>query len=79
LLGAALLEQDRFVDAEPVLLAACEGMKRLVEGKPTDLSDRLAVAMERLIKTYTALGRHEDAARWTAERKTIAPSPAESR
>jgi serine/threonine protein kinase/tetratricopeptide (TPR) repeat protein len=65
LLGGALLGQERYAEAEPLLLEGYEGLKartKVTEG------DRLPEAIDRLVELCTATGRPDEAARWRAER-----------
>jgi hypothetical protein len=59
-LGAALLGQGKHADAEPLLVAAYQGMKRAATNPKQTL--------ERLVLLYGAWGKPGEAARW---RKTL--------
>jgi hypothetical protein len=68
-LGAALLGQQKYAEAEPLLLAGYQGMKQreqTVEPQASDLN--LRVALERLVQLYHAWGKPDEAAKWRAER-----------
>ena len=67
LLGGALLGQKKYVDAEPLLLAGYEGMKRREAKIPPTAKVRLAEAVERLVQLYEALNKQDDAAKWRKE------------
>jgi tetratricopeptide (TPR) repeat protein len=63
-LGASLLGQKKYADAEPLLLAGYAGMKQrehtiLPIGKP-----RLKEALRRLVKLYEETGQPDKAAEW---------------
>jgi serine/threonine protein kinase/tetratricopeptide (TPR) repeat protein len=63
-LGAALLGQQKYAEAESLLLAGYEGMKQheqAVEPRARDLS--LRVALERLVQLYDAWGKPAGPAR----------------
>jgi serine/threonine protein kinase/tetratricopeptide (TPR) repeat protein len=64
LLGAALLGQKKYTEAEPLLVSGYEGMKaREAKISPRSRS-RLTEALERLIELYEATGRKDEAAKW---------------
>jgi tetratricopeptide (TPR) repeat protein len=64
LLGASLLGQRNFTEAEPLLLAGYEGMKQR-EGKiPAAGRIRLVEAVQRLVQLYEAWDRPEQAQAW---------------
>jgi tetratricopeptide (TPR) repeat protein len=83
LLGAALLGQKRYPEAEPLLLQGYEGMKqwRPAPGQPTDGGpdpERLIESLERLVRLCEAMSRPDEAAKWRAERANypnLAPPP----
>jgi tetratricopeptide (TPR) repeat protein len=65
LLGGSLLGQKKYADAEPLLLAGYEGMKkREAEGPPHIRKIRLTDALERLVQLYEATEQKEKAAEW---------------
>jgi eukaryotic-like serine/threonine-protein kinase len=66
-LGVALLGQDKFVDAEPLLLTGYEGMKQCETSIPADARFRLTEALERLVRLYDAWGKKDRAAQWREE------------
>jgi hypothetical protein len=64
LLGASLLGQQKYAEAEPLLLAGYEGMKQR-EGKiPAAGKTRLVEAVQRLVQLYEAWDRPEQAQAW---------------
>jgi hypothetical protein len=67
LLGAALLGQKKYADAEPLLLAGYEGMKQRQDKIPANSKVRLPEAIERLVRLYEALDKKDDAAKWRKE------------
>jgi hypothetical protein len=67
MLGGALLGQAKFAEAEPLLLAGCEGMKKQEAKIPPPAKVRLAEAIERLVQLCEALDRKDEAARWRTE------------
>ena len=65
MLGAALLGQKNYSDAEPLLLAGYEGMKQRVTQIPPQAKDlRLREAVERLVQIYNAWNKPDRAAEW---------------
>ncbi|QEH35100.1 hypothetical protein OJF2_36450 [Aquisphaera giovannonii] len=73
-LGQALLDQRKFVEAEPVLAESYEGLSRNSGAIPA--ADRPAVsrARDRLVKLYEAWGKPEQAAKWKADAPKSAPA-----
>jgi eukaryotic-like serine/threonine-protein kinase len=66
-LGGALLGQKKYVDAEPLLLAGYEGMKKQAAKIPPPGKVRLTEAVERLVQLYEATGKKDEAAKWRKE------------
>jgi eukaryotic-like serine/threonine-protein kinase len=64
LVGAALLGQKKYADAEPLLLQSCEGMKECAAKIPADARIQLIQALERPGQLYEAWGMPEKAAEW---------------
>jgi TolA-binding protein len=64
LLGAALLGQKKYTDAEPLLLAGYEGMKKRLDTRPQEDKVRLTEALERLVQLYEATGKKDKADEW---------------
>jgi len=64
LLGAALLGQKEYPDAEPLLLQGYQGMKKREAKIPKDATVRLTQALERLVQLYDAWGKKDKAAEW---------------
>lgn len=58
LLGAALLKQTRYAEAEVALLEA----RRDIEASPVRRADHMKSTMDRLVELYTAWGKRERAA-----------------
>lgn len=67
LLGQALADQRKFADAEPLLVAGYEGMKRREAAIPTRDVPRLTKALERLVAYYEARGMNAEADRRRGE------------
>lgn len=63
LLGKALADQQKFADAEPLLVEGYEGMKQREATIPTRDKPRLTKALERLVAYYEARGMNAEAAR----------------
>ena len=78
LLGGALLGQNKYADAEPLLLRGYEGMKAREKAIPPQAGTRLPEALDRLVELYAATNKPDEAARWRAERAkypSVAPPP----
>ena len=81
-LGGALLGQQKYAEAEPLLLKGYEGMKAREKTIPPQGSVRIPEALDRLVELYTATGKPDEAKKWRAERAKypdIAPPPREKK
>jgi serine/threonine protein kinase/tetratricopeptide (TPR) repeat protein len=82
LLGAALLGQRAYAEAEPLLVGAYEGLKAREEQIPRFfVRYHLAEAGARIVRLYEAWGRPEEAAAWRSKLKgtsTDRPAPPHS-
>jgi tetratricopeptide (TPR) repeat protein len=76
LLGASLLGQKKFGDAEPFLIQGYEGLKQREAKTPAPLRHHLTEAGERVVRLYEAMGRTETADEW--RRKLPAPPSAKA-
>jgi len=82
MLGGALLGQRKYAEAEPLLLAGYEGMKRREKAIPAQGKDRLPEAVERLVQLYEATDKKDAVKKWQAERAKYpepAPRPGEKK
>ena len=75
LLGGVLLGQKKYAEAEPLLLAGCEGLIQREKTIPQQGKIRLPEAVERLVQLYEATGKKDEAARWKAERAKHSDDP----
>ncbi len=73
LAGASLLGQKKYAAAEPMLLAAYEGLTRQEGTLPADAKAALTESAERLAKVYVALGENDKAARVRKQTGSSAP------
>jgi tetratricopeptide (TPR) repeat protein len=64
MLGGALSGQEKFADAEPLLLAGYAGLKENESTIPPEAKIRPAEALQRLLDFYTATGQAEKADEW---------------
>ncbi len=64
LVGASLLGQKNYGDAEPLLLAGCKGLQDLADAIPQQRQVSLTRAMERLVLLYEATDQKDKAAKW---------------
>jgi hypothetical protein len=76
MLGASLLGQKKYAEAEPLLLKGYEGMKAREKTIPPQGATRIPEAIDRLIELYTATNKPDEVKKWKAER---AKYPAESK
>jgi hypothetical protein len=64
-LGEALLRQEKYAEAEPLLVQGYEGVKkRAAKIPPQYRAARPEEALQRLVRLYEATGRRGEAARW---------------
>ena len=64
-LGGSLLGQNKYAEAEPLLLAGYEGLKQREETIPPIVrKPRLTEAIERLVRLYEATGNADKAGEW---------------
>jgi serine/threonine protein kinase len=63
-LGAALLGQKKYTEAEPLLLAGYQGLKQRETTLPPLQKIRLIEAAERLVQFYEATGKQDMAREW---------------
>jgi tetratricopeptide (TPR) repeat protein/serine/threonine protein kinase len=64
LLGACLAGQQKYAEAEPLLLAGCEGLTAGQAAIPVVHRRHLIDALERVVQLYEAWGKPEKAAEW---------------
>jgi tetratricopeptide (TPR) repeat protein len=79
LLGAALLGQGKYAEAEPLLLSGYAGLKQRAATISAEFKDRVPEALERLVQLCEATGKPEEAAKWKKEleaAKAVAKPPA---
>jgi hypothetical protein len=67
MLGAALLGQKKYAEAESLLLKGYEGMKQRENAFPKGAIN-IREAIDRLIELYTVTNRTDEAKKWEAER-----------
>src|SRR5262249_8221739 len=67
LLGAALLAQKNYADAEPLLLAGFEGLKKRHAKIPLTHKARLSDAVSRLGQHYKSWGKKDKVEQWQKE------------
>lgn len=73
LLGEALVDQKKYAQAEPLLLAGYDGLKLREDKIPGSDKSRVTRAMERLVELYEAWGKPEEAMYWRNKLKTVEP------
>jgi serine/threonine protein kinase/tetratricopeptide (TPR) repeat protein len=78
--GACLARQNKYPEAEPLLLAGYRGMKEREPEIPSQDQTLLPEAADRLVELYTAWGKPDEVAKWRTERTKypfIVPPPRE--
>ena len=66
MLGAALVGQMKYAEAEPLVIHGYEEMKAREATIPATARSRLYEATERVVRLYEAWGKREAAAKWKA-------------
>jgi hypothetical protein len=77
-LGAALLGQKKYTDAERYLLQGYEGMKARQARIPSNGRFRLIQSLKWLVQLYDAWDRPDDAAKWRKELEAVQKQPRSS-
>jgi tetratricopeptide (TPR) repeat protein len=70
-LGEALLDQQKFADAEPLLLSGYEGMKKQESRIHAEDKPRVRRAALRLAELYDAWGKKAEATKWRKETEAM--------
>ncbi len=79
MLGGALTGQQKYAEAEPLLVQGYEGLQQRSAEIPPEGQVRLSEALERLVAFYEATGKPEEAVRWRQELESrTAQTPAET-
>ena len=73
MLGGSLAEQQKFAEAEPLLLTGFTGMQERLEKILIPLRIRLDEAIQRLIDLYSAWNKPAEAERWREELNKTTP------
>ncbi|HEV3003079.1 MAG TPA: hypothetical protein VGX78_01400 [Pirellulales bacterium] len=73
MLGGALASQQKYAEAEPLLLAGYEGMKDREATAPPPEKIRLTEALQRIVDFYDATGQAEKADDWRAKLDATEP------
>ncbi len=71
ILGRALWGQQKYAEAEPLLLEGYEGVKQREATIPRDSKFTLTQTLEWLIELYDAWGKEAEAAKWRRELATL--------
>ena len=64
MLGAALTGQQKFAEAEPLLLAGYEGLKQRRDQIPAAAKAVIPDSLQRLVALYTGWQKPTEAAKW---------------
>jgi tetratricopeptide (TPR) repeat protein len=75
LLGEVLLDQQRFAEAEPLLVRGYEGLRQRRARLPGDGRVILTEALERLVRLHDTWGKQDEAARWRNELEDLRAQP----
>jgi eukaryotic-like serine/threonine-protein kinase len=67
MVGASLLGQKKYAQAEPFLLSGYEGMSQRAGQIPPEGRPRLEEALQRLVELYEGIGEITQAERWRSE------------
>src|SRR5207249_8810889 len=67
MLGASLLGQKKYADAEPYLVSGYEGLKARGDKIPAEGKPRLREALHYLVQLYESTGAPDQTAHWKAE------------
>jgi tetratricopeptide (TPR) repeat protein len=70
MLGGALLGQQKYAEAETLLVAGYKGLKKTEATLPANARQNLLKSLERLVQLYEALDKKEEAARWKREQES---------
>jgi tetratricopeptide (TPR) repeat protein len=71
-LGACLLGQEKYAEAEPLLLGGYQGLRQHEQRIPAAFRcTRLAKAAERLVQLYEAWGKPDETTKWRKELEAI--------
>lgn len=70
MLGGVLCDQMKYSEAEPLLLAGYEGLKKHAAEIPPGGKVRVTQAIERLVQLYESWGKPDELARWQMELKS---------
>jgi len=73
ILGGALMGQEKYDEAGPLLIAGYEGMKLREATIPPIRKSSLTDALERLVEFYQATGKPDEAAKWRKELEASRP------
>ena len=73
MLGGCLLGQKKYAEAEPLLLAGCEGLLEREEKIPVRGKPRVKETLQRLVQLYEATGRRDRAAHWNQKLAEFEP------
>jgi hypothetical protein len=66
-LGEALAGQNKFEDAQPLLIEGYEGLKESRSKQPSVVGPHLTRAAERLVDLYTSWDKPDEAEKWRSQ------------
>ena len=74
-LGETMVGQNRFAEAEPLVVQGYLGQKKLVAKMPREARGYLITAGERIVDLYEAWGKPDEATKWRMEVEEIRARP----
>jgi hypothetical protein len=66
-LGASLVGQQKYAEAEPLIVGGYEGLEARTDRIPAPARSRLSQAARRVVALYDAWGQTDKAARWRVQ------------
>jgi hypothetical protein len=75
LLGGALLGQQKYAEAEPLLRAGYQGLKQREQAILPQWLVRIPEAIQRLVQLYEATDQKDEAANWRKELEATQAAP----
>jgi serine/threonine protein kinase/Flp pilus assembly protein TadD len=75
MLGGSLLAQERYAEAEPLLVKGFEGLNHREDEMPANAKIHLTEALERLVRLYDTWGRKDEAENWRKKLESAKSNP----
>jgi serine/threonine protein kinase/tetratricopeptide (TPR) repeat protein len=71
LLGVALMNQMKYQDSEPLLLAGLQGLEQHADAVPLDRRQYLLEAAQKLVEFYGLVDKPDEASKWKAKAAAV--------